>query len=202
MSFHDPNYFYWLAALPFIAIIYGFRIYVRQNLITKWLNLQKNFLTSLISEKKRALKMGLRILTMLLLFTALARPQSAGEKVDIYNKGIHLLLLIDVSKSMLAEDIKPNRLSFVQKKISELIDLSSGDQIALGVFASSLLLITPFTNDLTAIKSYLNDLSADYLSNQGTDFGRAFQSSIKIFSDLKDNEREKSVKAVVLVSDG
>ena len=202
MSFYYPDHLYWLMILPLIAIIYMVRVYRRQKKIQKWSHFRKDLLKSSISEKKRTLKMGLEIFILALLFIALARPQSPGKKIEIHNKGIQLLLLIDVSKSMLAEDVKPSRLSFAKKKISQLIDLSSGDQIALGIFANSLILLTPFTSDVSAIKSYLNDLSTDYLSNQGTHFGKVFQSSDKIFADITDKKWEESVKAIVIVSDG
>lgn len=202
MSLHNPDYLYWLIVLAVLVFIYIFRIYIRKKKTKQWLGSRRDFLRTSISEKKRYLKIALGICVLTLLIIALSRPQSAGEKIEIQNKGIYLLLLIDVSKSMLAEDVHPNRLDFMKKKVSELIDLSSGDQIALGMFANSLILLTPFTIDLSAVKSYLNDLSTDHLTNQGTDLGRALQSSTKAFASIKENKFEKSVKAIVVASDG
>ena len=131
---------------------------------------------------------------------ALARPQGIGEKIDLPSRGISILLLVDVSNSMLAEDIRPSRLEFLKKELIRFLELSSGDQMALAFFANSSILASPFTHDLSAVRSYLEDLSADYLSNQGTNFKRAFQLSVQTFEKLK--QKDSAVKAVVLASDG
>lgn len=202
MSFYHLDYLYWLIILPVLVFIYIIRVYVRKNQVRQWFGSRQDFLSSSISQKKRSLKMILGICVLVLVFIALSRPQGAGEKVEIQNKGIYLLLLIDVSESMLAEDVKPNRLEFVKKEISQLINLSSGDQMALGVFANSFLLLAPFTNDLSAVESYLNNLSTDYLTKQGTNFGRAFQLSAGVFASIKESKSEQSVKAILIISDG
>ena len=202
MSFYHPDYLYWLIILPVLVFIYIVRVYVRKNQVRQWFGSRWDFLSSSISQKKRSLKIILGICVLALVFIALSRPQGAGEKIEIQNKGIYLLLLIDVSESMLAEDVKPSRLEFVKKEISKLINSSSGDQMALGVFANSFLLLAPFTNDLSAVESYLNNLSTDYLTKQGTDFGRAFQLSAGIFASIKESKSEQSVKAILIVSDG
>ena len=202
MSFDHPDYLQWLAILPILVFVYIIRVHIRKKTVKKWLGSQSDFLRSSISEKKRYMQMTLRICVLALLFIALARPQSAGEKMEMQNRGIYILLLVDVSNSMLAEDIKPSRLTFMKKEISRLIDRSSGDQIALAVFAHSALLASPFTNDLSAVKSYLNDLSTDYLTNQGTNFEKAFQLSARVFETIKENETDLVVKAIVIASDG
>ena len=202
MSFNYPDYLQWLAILPVLVFVYIVRVHFRKKTAKKWLGSQGNFLRASISEKKRYAQMTLRICILALLFIALSRPQSAGEKIETRNKGVYILLLVDVSNSMLAEDIKPSRLTFMKKEISRLIDRSSGDQIALAVFARSALLASPFTKDLSAVKSYLNDLSTDYLTNQGTNFEKAFQLSARVFKTIKENKTDLAVKAIVIASDG
>ena len=202
MSFEHPEYLLWLAVLPIFILIYIIRFKIRQKRVKKWLGSRSDFLISSISETKRSIKLILSLAVLTLLFIALGRPQTEGGKIEAQNKGVYLLLLIDASNSMLAEDIKPNRLTFMKKEIARLIDLSSGDQIALGVFANSAILASPFTSDLSAVKSYLNDLSTDHLTNQGTNFERAFRLSAKVFDKIKEKEKEKSIKAVVIASDG
>ena len=202
MAFHYPEYLYWLILLPVLIFIYIIRAHIRRKTIKKWLGTRSDFLRSSISEKKRTIKVSLRICVLAFLFIALARPQGEGEKMETRNRGVYILLLVDASNSMLAEDIKPNRLIFMKKEISRLIDLSSGDQVALGIFANSAILAAPFTSDLSAVKSYLNDLSTDHLTNQGTNFKRAFQLSAQVFNKIKETENEQSVKAIVIASDG
>ncbi len=202
MDFYHPEYLLGLLLLPALALIYIARVYLRKRSVRQRLGSRAGFLRASISDTKRAVKMSLSLLALSLFFLSLARPQGEGEKMEMRNKGVYILLLIDVSSSMMAEDIKPSRLAFMKKEISRLIDLSSGDQIALGIFAHSALLASPFTTDLSAVKSYLNDLSTDYLTSQGTNFQRAFQLSAQVFGKIKEMENERSVKAIVIASDG
>lgn len=202
MTFENPEYLQWLIILPFFLVIYGIRSSIRKKNSEKWLGSQSSLLIAGISPLKRKIKMTLKMLTLCFLLIALARPQSAGEKIQLQNKGIYILLLIDISNSMLAEDIKPNRLRFMKQEISHFLDISSGDEIALAVFAHSAMLISPFTRDLTTIKSYLNDLSTDYLSRQGTHFERALKLGAGVFDKIKVNKNEQITKAIVIASDG
>lgn len=202
MSFVQGEYLQWLFVLPFLILIYTLQVYFRKKAFQKYLGSQSNFLRSKISDVKRNVKIILSICVLILLIIALARPQSSGEKIEVQNRGLYVFLLIDVSKSMLAEDIKPNRLSFMKKEMSRFLDMSSGDHVALGVFAHSAFLLSPFTNDLSAVKSYLNDLSPDYLTSQGTNFERVFHLSSQVFKKIKENKQERSARAIVIASDG
>ena len=142
--------------------------------------------------------MTLSFLVLFFMILSLARLQGEGEKIELPNRGGLILLMLDISHSMLVEDVKPNRLEFMKRELSRLIDLSSGDRIALAFFANSAVLACPFTTDLSAVKSYLNDLSTDYLSHQGTDFERAFDLVAQVFEQKK----APAVKVVVIASDG
>lgn len=200
MLFKSPDYFYWFFILIILTALYIFRIKIRKKKLKKWLGRQSEFLRSSISDTKRIVKSTLQILVLVFLVLALSRPQGVGEKIELSNKGGYILLLVDVSNSMLVEDIRPNRLSFLKQELSRLLKLSSGDHVALAFFANSSILASPFTNDLSAVKSYLDDLSADYLSNQGTNFERAFQLSSQVFDKFK--KETALVKIIVLASDG
>ena len=200
MFFKSLDYFHWFFILVILIAIYVFRVLSRKKQLNKWLGKQGAFLRSSISDKKRNIKSILQILVLFFLILALSRLQGVGEKIDLPSKGVSILLLVDISNSMLVEDIRPNRLNFVKQELSRLLDLSSGDHVALAFFANSSILACPFTNDLSAVKSYLNDLSADYLTNQGTNFERAFQLSAQVFKKIQ--KKDSIVKAVVLVSDG
>ena len=200
MFFKETDYFYWFFALLFLSAFYVFRVFVRNKKIKKWLGKRNHFLRSSISDQNRNIKAILRVFVLSFLILALSRLQGIGEKMEHSSKGGSILLLVDISNSMLVEDIRPNRLSFVKKELSRLLNLSSGDQFALAFFANSSVLASPFTNDLSAVQSYLNDLSVDYLTNQGTNFERAFQLSADVFKKLK--QKNSLVKALVIVSDG
>lgn len=202
MSLAHPDYFLWLIVLFLFLCTYVIQTRIREKKKREWLGSQGHFLISSISQKNRHIKFSLKIGVLACMVLALVRLQSPGERVEIQNKGVYILLLVDLSTSMLAEDVKPNRLIFMKKELENLMDKSPGDQIALGVFARSALLITPFTRDRDVIKSYLKYLSPDYLSNQGTDFKRAFQMSVDTFSKIKKSKNKAFVKAVVIASDG
>ena len=200
MFFKNPDYFYWFFVLAVLSTLYIIRALARKKKLKKWLGQQSDFLRSSISDRKRHIKAVLKTLVLFFLVLALARFQGIDEKIDLPSKGVPILMLVDVSNSMLVEDVPPNRLSFLKKELVRFLELSSGDQIALAFFANSSVLASPFTNDLSAVKSYLSDLSADYLTNQGTNFERAFQLSAQVFEKLE--QKETVAKAIVLASDG
>ncbi len=200
MSFAHPEYLQWLLLLPFLMVLYIVRSRIRERKAQKYLGRSNHFLRASISQKKRHLKISLQLLTIAGLIIALARLQSLSEIPTKQKKGGYILLLVDNSLSMLAEDVRPNRLTFMKKELSRLMDKSSGDYMALGIFAQSAFLASPFTKDLSAVQSYLNDLSTDHLSHQGTNFKRAFQFSERIFETIKKNKN--SDKALIIASDG
>ena len=181
MIFKNPDNFYLFFVLLAVGLVYIFRSWLRKKKLKKWLSSNKSSFQLSISPAKRNIKIFLQTLVMFFLILALSRPQGVGEKIDLPGRGGYILLLVDISNSMLVEDIHPNRLDFVKKELSRFLDLSSGDQFALVFFANSSVLASPFTNDLSAVKSYLDDLSVDYLTNQGTNFERAFQLSAEAF---------------------
>ena len=198
MLFKNPEVFYYFLILVFFALLAVFRFVARKKRIQKWLGQQSLFLRSSISDFKRTLKVILELIALFFLILALARLQGPGEKTEVFQKGSSILIMLDVSHSMMTEDVRPNRLTFAKQELSRLIDLSWGDQIALGFFGKSSFLISPFTLDLSAVKSYLKDLSPEYLSNQGTDFENLFQFVSRFFNRQENLE----VKAVVIASDG
>ena len=202
MLFHNSENLSWLLVLIFCILIYCIQVQIRNKRVKKWLGKQRFFLRGLISEKKRHLKITLQLLALLFFIIALARPQIEGEKVDLERSGVFIALMVDVSQSMLAEDVKPNRLSFMKQELGRFLDLSQGDQVALIAFAHSAVLVSPFTQDLAAIKSYLRDLTPDYFTNQGTHFGRAFNFAEKTFKNIREKKNQTSVKVIVMASDG
>ena len=202
MFFANPEYLSWLLVLLFFGLIYVIQVRIRDRKLKKWLGQKKDFLTSLISQKKRHFKILLKLLALAFFIVALARPQILGEKVDLKRAGVSIALMVDVSQSMLAEDVKPSRLAFMKQELNRFLDLSQGDQVALIAFAKSAVLISPFTQDLSAIKSYLKDLSPDYFSHQGTDFSQAFYYAEQAFEGLRESKNQTSVKVALIASDG
>ena len=202
MIFHQLEFLWALAILPLLALLYMAQTRLKARRAKRHLGPRAPFLSLSVSPAKRHIKMGLRMGVLALLIVALSRPQTLGEKQEIPRQGIYLLLLIDTSLSMLAEDIKPSRLEFMKKEISRLADMSLEDQIALVFFAESPSLVLPFTNDVSAVRSYLNDLFFDQIAHQGTNFEEAFRLGIKVFDRIQSPQKEQAAKAIVLASDG
>ena len=202
MTFVHGDYLLWLFLVLFSIVIYIIRHYHREKKLKQWFGLQKKFLIQKISYKSRHLKQLLVCLALSLFILALARPQTVGDKRELQSLGIQIILAVDVSRSMLTEDVKPSRLGFLKKEMSLLLDSLSGHQISLMAFSSSAVRITPFTNDISLVKRYLRDLSPDYLSSQGTDFKSIFSLAEKTFQGVKVRRNQKSLRAILIASDG
>jgi Ca-activated chloride channel family protein len=155
------------------------------------------------SEKKtlrrrlRPLVYLLRVLAVVFLFVALARPQAGNEKRDIEAEGIDIIMALDVSGSMKAEDFKPhNRLHVAKEEIDKFIDRRVSDRIGLVVFAKSSFTQCPLTLDYGILKNFLEQVDFDMIED-GTAIGLALANAV---NRLKDSEAKS--KIVVLLTDG
>ena len=128
---------------------------------------------------------------------ALMNPQFGSKKEEVLQKGIQVVFALDVSGSMLAEDIKPNRIDRAKHAISKIIDRLGSDRIAIVVFSGAAYLQLPLTNDHAAAKMYLEDIEANMLPAKGTSVAQAIERSI---SALPKGQYEGS--AIVLITDG
>ncbi len=127
---------------------------------------------------------------------AFAEPKWGYHFEDVVRKGVDIFLLVDVSNSMLAEDIKPNRLERAKRKIYDLLKMSQGDRIGLIVFAGRAVVLCPLTLDYQAIHQFLESLSPDLIPIQGTDLSGALELAFKSFKD------PKTQKALIAFTDG
>ncbi|WP_255156398.1 VWA domain-containing protein [Ferruginibacter sp. HRS2-29] len=134
---------------------------------------------------------------MAALILALANPRSATGNNLVDRNGIDVMIAIDVSKSMLAQDIKPTRLDRAKQLLGKLIDKLGNDRIGIVVFAGKAYLQMPLTGDHAAAKMYLSAASTESIPTQGTVIGDALKMCYASF-----NTKEKKYKAVILISDG
>lgn len=139
----------------------------------------------------------LSILIAVLLAISILEPKWGREKTEIRQKGRDLLFVIDVSVSMLAEDILPNRLEKAKIQIANFLDQSRGDRIGLVVFAGSAFVSCPLTLDYKAIQLFLSQIDTSIVSQQGTDIGNALATAREAFTDTGHNHQ-----AVILLTDG
>ena len=149
------------------------------------------------SPQKFALKFVLILGAFILGVSALANLRSPKGIEKVNRNGIDVMIAIDVSKSMLAQDIKPNRLERAKQALSKLIDKLSNDRVGIVVFAGRAYLQMPLTGDHGAAKMYLSSASTEIVPTQGTVIADALKMCYTSF-----NSKEKKYKAVVLISDG
>jgi tetratricopeptide (TPR) repeat protein len=149
------------------------------------------------SPKKFLLKFILIITAFVVGTIALANPRSPEGSTVINRSGIDVMIALDVSKSMLAQDIKPNRLEKAKQLISKLIDKLPNDRIGLVVFAGKAYLQMPLTIDHSAAKMFLSSITTDVVPTQGTVIGDALKMCATAF-----DSKEKKYKSIILISDG
>ena len=141
-------------------------------------------------------KLSLLLAAVLLLFVALARPQWGTEKKKTEPTGIDVMIALDVSKSMLARDVRPNRLERVKLGITNLLDRVSGDRLGLIAFSGTAFLHCPLTLDHQAFAKTLNDLEIGTIKTPGTNLAGPIEEASRSFSK---NDRDKFL---ILLSDG
>ncbi|MCH2533659.1 MAG: VWA domain-containing protein [Bdellovibrionales bacterium] len=203
--FANPEYLnllYLLLALVVLAIIVD-RKKVKKMMST-FGKTNYLFLAQNISKIKRRIKFILKIGALLFFIIALARPQTSGDEVDVKSQGVEMMFAVDISNSMLAEDIKPSRLEMTKKEIERMIDQLGGDKVGIVAFAGSAVLLSPLTTDKAALKMYLDSLTPDAIGTQGTNFNRAIEVSTEALlrGGLTNSEGAAVTKVIVVFSDG
>lgn len=197
MRFAEPKFALLLLFLPVLVglVLWFFRRrkknlnrYADSNLIP--------IIAPYISSRKEKLKYTLKILIFCLLVLALAEPQWGMKEEEVRMRGINVMILADVSASMLAEDIKPNRLEREKRKIKDLVKILAGDRVGLIAFAGRSFLLAPLTVDYGTLDRYIDDLGPETIPVKGTDLAGALQLAIRSFPEKEEG------KAIILFTDG
>ena len=198
MRFGDPLYFYLLWLLPVLIIFFRWGLRKKHHLIELFCNppaSAKILLKEIFIRQK--IKAFFSILAVFFMILALAQPRWGYEWKDLTQEGVDIVVALDVSTSMLAEDIKPNRLSRAKRKISDLLEMLDGDRIGLVAFAGTAFVQCPLTLDYSAAKLFLDATDTDLISAQGTALADAIRKSVSAFGTGDDKSR-----AVILITDG
>ncbi|WP_375237769.1 VWA domain-containing protein [Aurantibacter sp.] len=197
ITFASPLFFWLLLVLPLTIVWY----ILKNKQQTAELNISslKGFkVTNSILPKLKHLLFGLRLLALGLLITALARPQTSQTTSKTKTtKGIDIVMAIDVSASMLAKDLKPNRLEALKNVASEFIKGRPNDRIGLVEYAGESYTKTPITTDKSIILRSLNDINFNTLIDGGTAIGMGLATSV---NRLKDSKAKS--KVIILLTDG
>jgi Ca-activated chloride channel family protein len=197
MRFANPDFLWAFLLVPFFVLLYIFLSAARKNFY-------KKFGDKVVVEKLlplelfnvRPLKAVIFLSAFSLLIIALARPLFGVKTEMTERKGIDIFVALDISKSMLAEDIAPNRVVRAKFEISKLIDMFSTDRIGLIVFAGTSFIQMPLTLDYGVAKMYLESVNVDWISSQGTDISGAIELARKAFP------KNNTSKVMIIISDG
>lgn len=198
MRFATPEYLYLLIIVPIILAIYIYSNYRRKKSLRLYgdVELLRNLMPD-VSDYRPGIKFWLSLVALVLIVVALARPQFGSKKETITRQGIEVVIALDISNSMLAEDIAPNRLEKAKNIISRLIDKFENDKVGLIVFAGDAFVQLPITNDFISAKMFLETISPDLITRQGTDIGGAITLAMKSFTP-----KEGVGKAIIVITDG
>lgn len=198
VHFQHIEYLLALALVPLMILLYVFVLRSKKNTIKKIGDpALVNQLIKDYSPAKFLIKFVLIVTAFVAGIIALANPRMPKGTTIVNRSGIDVMIALDVSKSMLADDIKPSRLERAKQFIERLIDKLPDDRIGIVVFAGRAYLQMPLTTDHSAAKMYLSSATPDVVPTQGTVIGDALKMCYAAF-----NTKEKKYKSVVLVSDG
>lgn len=198
LKYENIEFLYLLFGLPFVVLAILLYINWQKKSIEKFGD--SNLIDRLIpsySVARKHIKNILTVLIFLSLIIGLSNPQIGIKMEEVKRKGVDLIIAIDLSKSMLVEDIKPNRLEAAKHAISKLIDKLEGDRIGLIVFAEEAYVQLPITTDYSAAKLFLSTINTDIIATQGTKIGNAIDLCVKSF-DMD----EAQEKAIIIITDG
>lgn len=198
MRFANPEYFYLLILIPLFVAVYYISGRQRLKRLREYgdTELLKELMPD-VSAYRPGVKFTLSLIAMALLTVVLARPQFGSKMETVTRQGIETVIALDISNSMLAEDIAPNRLEKSKKIISRLIDKFENDKVGLIVFAGDAFVQLPITNDFVSAKMFMETITPSLISRQGTDIGAAINLAMKSFTPNKEVG-----KAVIVITDG
>ncbi len=197
-KFAHTEYLYLLYLLPLLVLFVWLMFRKQKKLLSVFT--EKKMISILIPDKsnyKYYIKNGITIFAITLLIFALANPLIGSRVEEVKQTGIDVFILLDVSNSMKAEDIRPNRLEKAKHQISQLINRLKGDRIGLIVFAGDAFTQFPITSDYSAANLFLNAVNFNSVPRQGTNIAAAINLAINSFS-----YEEETSKAIVIITDG
>ena len=196
--FAHVNFLYALLAIPLMIFIYLITVRLRKRALNRFGNLTLiSQLMPDVSAARPHLKFILALMALVFLIFAIAGPQFGSKLKEVKRKGIEIILALDVSNSMMAEDIQPNRLERAKQAISTLIDRLENDKIGLIVFAGDAYTQIPITTDYSSAKMFLSNINTSIVSRQGTAIGSAIDLAAKSFSPSTE-----ASKVIIIISDG
>lgn len=198
LRYENSEWLLLMIIVPIIIVLFVLAMRWRKKAIDKFGESRMVFkLMPMASFTKLRLKFILFCISLIFIIIGLANPQIGSKMEEVKREGVDLMIAIDLSNSMLAEDLQPNRLMRAKQSISRLIDRLDGDRIGLVVFAGDAYVQLPITTDYSAAKLFLSTINTNIIPTQGTAIGKAIELSIKSFDVSNDQN-----KAIIIITDG
>ena len=196
--FANPEYLYFLIAVPIVVLLFCWSLYARRKKLRTIgdIELLKGLMPD-VSIRWRIWKFIFLTMALSCLILALARPQMGMNISTQEHTGIEVAVALDVSNSMLATDVSPNRLAKAKELVSNMADKMTDDKISLVVFAGQAFIQLPITSDIVSARMFLDAISPSMISAQGTNLGEALRLSMGSFSAQRNVQR-----AIVVITDG
>jgi Ca-activated chloride channel family protein len=196
--FANPEYLYLLLLLPVITILWILNRLRKKNALKRLGDpeLVKRLMPE-VSNARPLVKMILISFSVICLIIILARPQFGSKMEEVKRQGVEVIISLDVSNSMLAEDIQPTRLERAKQAISRLVESLQNDKLGLIVFAGDAYTQIPVTTDYISAKMFLSTITPEIVPKQGTAIGSAIDLAMSSFSQTKDKSR-----ALIIITDG
>ena len=197
--FANIEMLWWLIAIPVFVIAYIVMTKRKERQLQEFGD--KELMAQLMpdaSKSRPIWKFCLLIVAFVLLIVAAARPQYGQKENTVKRQGIEVMVALDISNSMLAEDVAPNRLDRAKQMLSKMIDNMVDDKVGLVVFAGEAFTQLPITCDYVSAKMFLNTITPNLIQTQGTAIGTALQTAISSFGSLE----SEAGRAIVLITDG
>lgn len=198
LRFAEPTYLYLLFIIPILVCMWILYTRRKKMLLDKIFDrkLQDGLMPNL-SKTRPVVKFILSMTVLALLVIVLARPQAGTKLSNEKRNGIEAMVALDISNSMLAEDVVPSRLDKSKMLIENMVDGFRNDKVGLVVFAGSSFIQLPITTDFVSAKMFLQSLSPSLIATQGTDIGGAINTCINCFT-----KKNNVGRAIIVITDG
>lgn len=196
--FENPAFLYLLIIIPVIIVMRLLEMRKRKLKLKKFgdLSLLKQLMPD-VSSSRKSLKFWLMIAALALLIVMLARPQMGTKISQEKRKGIEVIISLDISNSMRAEDAVPSRLDKSKMLVENMVDNFTNDKVGLVVFAGDAFIQLPITSDYVSAKMFLQNTDPSLIATQGTDLAGAIELSSKSFT-----QQDKVGRAILIITDG
>lgn len=198
MSFDNTWALNFLWFLPLVCFAFIFELRKKRTALSGFA--ENKLLSRLVGEEKKGriyFKIFLILFALALVIVALAGPRWGSRYQEVNQQGVDIMIAVDVSSSMLVQDVKPSRMERAKREMQDFIKIVQGDRIGLVAFAGSAFVQCPLTLDYGALSMFLSELGPGLIPVEGTDIGAAIDTAVSSFDEKSNTDR-----VILLITDG